>query len=169
MAHDGTPRPSRPRVPPGYGIDPAPPADVTWDDVAGRLVAAHNYWVASVRPNGRPHVMPVWGLWLDGAFWFSTDPSSRKGRNLAVNPQVVVHLESGDDVVVVEGVAETWHDPAQLARFADAYDAKYGIRVDVTDDAFGVYRVAPVVAFAWSERDFPTSAVRWSFDGMEER
>jgi len=105
-------------------------------------------------------VAPVWGLWLDEAFYFSTDPASRKARNLQANPAQVVHLESGDDVVILEGTAEGVADPSLRARFAEAYHAKYQIRPDVGDAAL-VYGLRPRVAQAWREQDFPNSATRW--------
>src|SRR5437667_2341575 len=113
----------RPRMPAGYGVDPAATAGLlAWDTVRAQLASARNYWVATATPDGRPHVAPVWGLWLDEAFYFSTDPASRKGRNLTASPELVVHLESGDDVVILEGRAEPVTDQSLLARFAEAYE-----------------------------------------------
>jgi general stress protein 26 len=109
--------------------------------------------------------MPVWGLWWDGTFYFSSDPSSRKARNLAANPEVVVHLESGDDAVILEGAAERVTDAAVLAEFADRYEAKYQFRPDTSDPEFAFYRVRPRVAFAWLEADFPNTATRWVLGG----
>jgi len=94
----------RPSIVEGYGIADDGEGMLPFSWVEDQLAAAHNYWVCSTRADGRPHAMPVWGLWVDGAVWFSTDPASLKARNLAARPEVVVHLESGDDVVVVEGV-----------------------------------------------------------------
>jgi pyridoxine/pyridoxamine 5'-phosphate oxidase len=127
------------------------------------MASARNYWVGTTRPDGRPHAAPVWGIWFDESFSFATDPASRKGANLAANPALVVHLESGDEVVILEGTAEKVTDPTLLARFADAYEAKYRFRPEVSGEAV-VYRLRPRVAFAWRERDFPTSATRWSLD-----
>jgi len=56
--------------------------------------------------DGLPHAVPVWGVWVDGALYFGTDRRSRKARNLATNQGAVVHLESGDDAVILEGFAE---------------------------------------------------------------
>jgi pyridoxine/pyridoxamine 5'-phosphate oxidase len=100
-------------------------------------------------------------LWLDKAVWFSTDPQSRKGRNMAERPSVIVHLESGDDVVIVEGVAHRVSAIADLQRFVDAYAAKYDFSMDPTNPDFGVYRVVPSVVLAWLEADFPGGATRW--------
>jgi pyridoxine/pyridoxamine 5'-phosphate oxidase len=157
------PAPSRPDVPDGYGITSDPSDAGAWDDVARRIAASRNYWIASTRPDGRPHVMPVWGIWLDGELLFATDRVSRKGRNVAANPRVVVHLESGDDVVIVEGVAHEETSAELLSRYTDAYDAKYAIRPDPSDPATVTYALRPSVAFSWTEADYPNSATRWSF------
>ena len=157
------PTASRPRMPGGYGIERDSTGLMTWSAVVERLAVARNYWVATTSPDGRPHVAPVWGLWLDDAFYFSTDPASRKGRNLAASPELIVHLESGDDVVILEGRAEAVAEPSLLARFAAAYDAKYQLRPDVSNPASGFYRIRPRAAFAWREQDFPKSATRFSF------
>ncbi|MSQ13998.1 MAG: pyridoxamine 5'-phosphate oxidase [Dehalococcoidia bacterium] len=158
------PSASRPRMEASYGVEPVDAAGMlAWSAVRDRLTNARNYWGATTRPDGRPHVMPVWGLWLDETFCFSTDVQSRKGRNLAAHANAVAHLESGDDVVIVEGSVEVVTGPAALGRFADAYDAKYHFRPDVSSPAARVYRLRPAVAFAWGEKDFTKSATRWSF------
>jgi PPOX class probable F420-dependent enzyme len=156
---------SRPRVPAGYGIPTQidPSDEISWARTQQQLVAARNYWLATVSPAGRPHAMPVWGLWLDRSLLFSTDRDSRKGRNLAANPQIVVHLESGDDVVTLEGTVEEVNDRALLDRFVDAYDAKYQIRPDTSDTSSGIYRLRPRVVLTWLERDYPNTAARWQF------
>jgi hypothetical protein len=152
---------------PGYGIETELTEEmVPWSAVTDQLKEARSYWIVTASPTGRPHAMPVWGLWLEDAFYFSTDPSSVKGRNLAANPRLVVHLESGDDVVILEGSAERLSGEAIPTSFADAYEAKYGIRLDTSDPAFGIYRVRPQVAFAWREKDFPKSATRWRFQSV---
>jgi hypothetical protein len=148
-------------MPAAYGIEQGAEGLLPWSFVAERLASARNYWVGTTRPEGRPHVAPVWGLWLDGAFYCSSDPASRKGRNLAARPDAVVHLESGDEAVILEGVLERVGDGAALARFVDAYDAKYGVRIDPTDPDYAVYRLRARVAYAWREQDFPQSATRW--------
>ncbi len=151
----------RPSMPAGYGITAERDGLIDWPDVVARLVPARNYWLCTTRPDGRPHAMPVWGLWLAEAVVFSTDPASRKGRNLAARPAAVVHLESGDDVVVLEGVVEPFDgDPVA---FADAYQAKYDVRPD-PGPAQGVYTLRPRVVLAWREADFPRSATRWVLD-----
>ena len=158
------PSAARPHLAPGYGINPLDTAGMmVWDEVRERLANERNYWVATTYPDGRPHVMPVWGVWLDETFYFATDTASRKGRNLATNSNVVVHLESGDDVVILEGGVEEVVQPPLLHRFAEAYEGKYQVRPDVNSATTKVYCLRPRVAFAWQEKDFPKSATRWSF------
>jgi len=159
------PVPDKPHAP-GYGFETAkrkPGELLPWGRVTEWLEAARNYWVVTTRPDGRPHAAPVWGLWLDGAVLFSTGPGSRKGRNLAANPALVVHLESGDNVAILEGTAEEVTDAGLRTRFADAYNAKYNFRPDPDDPNGLVYALRPTVAFAWRETDFPESASRWRF------
>ncbi|TAK33905.1 MAG: pyridoxamine 5'-phosphate oxidase [Chloroflexota bacterium] len=152
-------------MPASYGIHPTPNADaLDWDVVSAGLASARNYWVVTAGPDRRPHSVPVWGLWLDETFYFATERASRKGRNLAANPALVVHLESGDDVVILEGTAEDVSDPSLLSRFADAYEAKYQLRPDIANTAQVVYALRPRLAHTWLEQDFPGTAVRWRFD-----
>jgi hypothetical protein len=164
MEHTPTPTPARPHVPQSYGIaqtldrDPA-----AWPAVERKLAEARNYWIATARRGGRPHAMPVWGIWLDGALYFGTDRQSRKGRNIAANAEIVAHLESGDDVVILEGVVEEAADATLLARYVDAYDAKYQFRPATSDAATVTYTLRPRAAFTWREADFPNSATRWTF------
>ncbi len=157
--------PGRPRMPRGYAIAADREGLLPWSWAEERLTAARNYWLATTRPDGRPHVMPVWGLWLEGTLYFSTARYSRKARNLAARPDAVAHLESGDEAVILEGAVHEVTDAARLARFIDAYEAKYRFRPEPHDVANAVYALRPRVAFAWREQDFPVSATRWRFAG----
>ncbi len=107
--------------------------------------------------------MPVWGLWLEEAFYFSTAAGSQKGRNLAANPSVAVHLESGDEVTILEGKAERAANASILGRFVDAYETKYNFRPDVSSAASPVYRVWPGVALDWEAKDFATTGAPGPF------
>jgi PPOX class probable F420-dependent enzyme len=154
---------SRPRFPSGYGIHVDDAGLVPWTEAEGKLDAARNYWIGTTRPDGSPHAMPVWGLWLDGSLYFSSGSASRKTRNLAVDPRIVVHLESGDDVVVLEGVARRVTDDAELLRVAELYTAKYDFEFDPSSPDYPVFRVTPRRAYAWLERDYPGTATRYAF------
>ena len=132
---------------------------LTWGWAVERLERARNYWVATTGAEGAPSDAPVWGLWVDDAVIFGTNPRSAKGRNLARDPRAVVHLESGDDVVILHGAVES----AELdARLADLYQAKYDFRPETSED--GWYRLPPRVALAWLERDYTKTATRFTFD-----
>src|SRR5215831_15103197 len=77
--------------------------NLPWTWATERLIRARNYWIATTRPDGRPHSRPVWGIWLNNTFYFST--GSLAASNLSINPTITVHLESGSEVLIVEGVA----------------------------------------------------------------
>lgn len=164
------PKASRPYMP-GYGISDANSGKglLDWNWATERLVKAHNYWLATTRPDGRPHCMPVWGIWLEDAFYFSTGRQSRKARNLAVHPNCVISTEVADgakvnDAIIVEGTVKEITDQALRLKFADLYSAKY--LWDMEGFAEPVYLVQPVVAFAFIEGadEFTGTATRWVFD-----
>jgi len=155
---------SRPHMP-GYGV--AEPDEgkglLSWTWAQRRLEKAHNYWIATSRSDGRPHLMPVWGVWLDHAFYFSTGAKSRKARNLRAEPRCAISTERGDEAVIVEGVAARLRPSAIPAGFAPAYKKKYGW--DMSGNEEPVYRVRPEKAFAFIEHgdNFLKTATRWKF------
>jgi len=151
-------RSARPFMPAGYGLKPVSEGSlVPWEHIISRLQQARNYWISSVSPRGRAHAMPVWGLWDEGRFVFSTDPASRKASNLKARPLVVVHLESGDEVVIVEGEAMRVDDPDWLRALEEKYAAKYGYPLS----GGTVFQVIPRRVFAWDEAGFPSTATKW--------
>ena len=157
------PEPGRLNLPAGYGDFEPFTIETTpgWDDVEPKLELARNYWV-SVADHKGPHSVPVWGVWIDLSFIFSSDPRSRKGKAIAVGSACQVHLESGDDVVIVEGTIEVL--PAELlTRFMTAYEEKYDVLIDPADPATAIYRLEPVQAMTWIEADFLRTATRWEF------
>jgi general stress protein 26 len=153
----------RPEMPSGYGISAEDEGRLEWSWVEQRLVESRNYWICTTRPDGRAHAMPVWGLWLAEAVWFSTDPHSVKARNMTERPDIVVHLESGDEVVVIEGRATRVSGADLPSDFVPTYAEKYGHQLDTSNPMFAFYRVAPSRVLAWRETDFPTSATRFVF------
>jgi len=159
------PTPRRPGMSADYGIaQDLDPAAWSWSWATERLASARNYWLSTTCPDGRPHTMPVWGIWQDDTLYFATSRNSRKSRNLTVDSRLALHLESGDQVVILEGVAAETTDPEVLARFADAYEAKYAFRPNTTNPKDVTYGVRPTIAFTWAEENFPQSALRWSFE-----
>ncbi len=163
-----SPEIGRPRLPASYGIAAQHEGTLPWAWATERLARARNYWVVTASARGAPHAMPVWGLWREDALWFATDRGSRKGRNVAGNPRLSAHLESGDEVVIVEGRVTEATDEVALESFAAAYEAKYGFRPEVTAQALKssvVYVLRPAMALAWRESDYPQSATRFAFQG----
>ncbi len=162
---DRNPRRSRPGLAKGYGVNLGDEGMLSLEWVRDQLEKSRNYWVASTRPDGRPHVSPVWGIWIDDTFCFGTSRTSRKGKNLVANPAVVVHVESGDDVVILEGLVEELIDRAKLENYADAYEAKYAFRPDIDDPQSNdvTYVLRPDVVMAWTEQDFLKTPTRWVF------
>ncbi len=158
---------SRPHVP-GYGIPRGAEGMLPWRHAEQRLTDAIHYWVCTTGPGGRPHSTPVWGVMLEGRLYFDGSPKTRRGRNLASNPAVSVHLESGVDVVIVHGDAREVHgaDRGFYVRLSKAYSAKYSaLGYDPGPDTWatgGLYAVTPRTAFAWTS--FPDDATRWRFD-----
>jgi PPOX class probable F420-dependent enzyme len=163
------PRADRPLMP-GYGVLPADEGSglIPWSEAERRLSVAHDFWLATVRPDGRPHVMPVWGVWLDGRMWFSSGLRSRKARNLAADPRCTVTTDDAQNPVVVEGEAARLSGAEPIAAFVTAMNAKYdaGMTTEFLDPGVNAtYAVRPVTAFALTHDDFPGSPTRWRFSG----
>lgn len=156
------PEASRPYME-GYGLPSDSKGMLRWAYAATRLERSRNYWIVTARPDGRPHAVPVWGVWLEGAVYFGTDRRSRKAKNLTANPSLVVHLESGDDAVILEGVAEEVTDRSLIKRLDQAYSRKYKMRLSSAPGQLVIYALRPRVAFGWRERDFNRSPTRWRF------
>ena len=162
------PERDRPQLPRAYGVPVGEAGLLPWSWAEARLETARNYWFSTTRPDGRPHAVPGWAVWLDGALYFEGSPETRRARNLAVNPALTVHLESGDEVVILEGEARLASPPPrQLAeRLAAAFTAKYAASHDYRPapdpwDAGGLWALRPRVAFGWQA--FPQTVTRWRF------
>jgi hypothetical protein len=159
------PEPSQPRMFGSY----AGSAELPWSWATALLKEARNYWIATTRADGRPHSRPVWGVWLDTAFYFST--GSLAAQNLAAHPAITVHLESGNEVVIIEGVAETVGDFSLVERVVSFYNEKYHWDVDPKQLPGPFYAVRPQVAFGWHFEESEISpessalgnATRWRF------
>jgi uncharacterized pyridoxamine 5'-phosphate oxidase family protein len=152
-----------PQVPPLYGMKSAHKF-LPFTHAEDRLTKSRNYWICTTRPDGRPHSIPVWGFWFEGALYFGTARSTRKSRNLAHNPAISVHLESGDDVVILEGIAQEVNisDKSTVKKLDAVSRAKYKMPLMVVPEAV-FYCVRPRVVLAWTESDFPNNATRWQF------
>jgi hypothetical protein len=154
----------RPDMPEGYlGSAPLP-----WAWAEEQLVDARSYWITTIGSTGRPHVRPVWGVWLDDALQFST--GARHGQNIARDPRVTVNLEDADECLILEGTAEISDAESVRRAFAAAYEPKYDWTMPL-DFVDVVYVVRPTVAFGWFVHDiargstlFQATATRWRFE-----
>jgi hypothetical protein len=147
-------------LPDGYG---KVKTTMAWEAVRERLEQAPRYWLVTTRPDGRAHVVPVDGLWLDDAWYYGGSPETFHQRNLERDPQVVVHLEDTMAAVVMEGSMRRETPPPELARrLTAASKAKYGYALG-PDEAYraGIWTLHPERARAWSA--FPADATRFRF------
>ncbi|PYX88806.1 MAG: pyridoxamine 5'-phosphate oxidase [Acidobacteria bacterium] len=155
-----SPSATRPYMP-GYGVPKGRKGILPWSWAEQRLKKSHNFWITTVRPDGSPHTMVIWGLWIDGAFYFSTGQESRKAKNLACNPKCIVCTENSSEAVVVEGEARRVHDSPDLKFFA-RYEKKYDWDMSEMQKE-PIYAVRPRVAFGLYEKKFQNAATRWNF------
>jgi nitroimidazol reductase NimA-like FMN-containing flavoprotein (pyridoxamine 5'-phosphate oxidase superfamily) len=153
--------------------------DVTptsWAEARRRLADADTYWLATVRSDGRPHLVPVLAVWLDDALHFVASRTSRKARNLAHDAHCVIAASRDALDLVVEGEATKVTGEARLRRVAEVYMTKYGWPVTVRDGAFygdgaptagpppyDVYEVVPTTAFGFPTEEETFSPTRWRF------
>ncbi len=157
----------RPVLPGGYGIPTSSTGLLTWTQVEQRLVAAQHYWMATVRPDGTPHVVPRWGVWVDGRFYYDGAPTTRHARNLAGNPACSLNLESGTETVIVEGTSVSTSAPADglgarlSAAFEKYNDQGYAPGPEAWVNGGGLMVLTPVRAMAWFS--FPTDCTRFRF------
>ena len=160
------PKASRPYAP-GYGLPTSSKGLLPWSWAEQRLKKSHNYWITTVKPDGSPHTMVVWGLWQDGRLLFSTGSKSRKARNLAQNPKCVVCTEHAHEAVIVEGIAEIADVPTRR-KLLSKYEGKYkfdmkGMEQDILSMKEPVFAVRPRVVFGLWEKYFIGKSTRWEF------
>lgn len=135
---------------------------VPWAWARARLEQARHYWLATTRADGRPHVVPVDGLWHDDACLIGGDAATVHMRNLARDPRAVVHLEDAQSAVIVEGAAQQWTpSPDEAARLVEASRDKYGYAPPVSAYLAGVWCVRAHIVLAWSA--LPEDATRFRF------
>ena len=162
------PTTDRPIMPDGYGVPENDNGLLPWSFVEERMIAAKNYWIGTASSRGTPAATPVWGAWVDGKLYFDGAPTTRRGKNISANPRVVVHLESGDEVVILEGrtvILSGAPDRALAEKVAAAYRDKYaqfGYSPNADQwDGGGLFIFTPKKVMGWSK--FPENVTRWKF------
>lgn len=158
---------SRPIIPAEYGIPKNNKGLLPWSHVTERMTQAMHYWICTVDADGRPHVTPVDGLWLNDRLYFGGSPQTLRNRNLAANHAASVHLDSSDDVVILQGDASLETPDHELAvQLSKASAEKYGYAPGPEDyETSGVHVFRPITVFAWKQ--FPRDVTRWQFAGSE--
>lgn len=159
-----------------YGVPADADDALPWSWAEPRLVANRNYWVVTASASGRPHALPVWGVWLPATerFWFSCSPNARKARNLAANPQCAVTVDDTIECISVEGRARL-ADPARDGDAIDAMVAAYLAKywedpaqhpaMEAFLRSHAIFEVTPERAFGIIEREdeFSQKATRWTW------
>jgi hypothetical protein len=157
-----------------YGFDPIPWSRAR-DQLEGAVTQTTTHWLATARPDGRPHATAVGALWVDGKFYFTSGPATRKSRNLVKNASCVIAVSLTGLDLVVEGTCARVTDNATLKRLAERYAAQ-GWSPTVSDGAFTadysapsagpppwhLYVVTPTTAFGVATAE-PYGATRWQF------
>jgi uncharacterized pyridoxamine 5'-phosphate oxidase family protein len=161
------PRATRPQIP-GYGLPKTKKGLLPWKWAEDRLKKSRQYWIATTRPDGRPHVMVIWALWMEGQLYFSTGSTSRKARNLAANPNCSMGTDNSAEAVILEGVVEHERNAETIREFLRLYEKKYKFDMSSGADDFlklkePVFYLRPKVGFGLWEKKFSTSATRWLF------
>ena len=160
------PTAGRPIVPDGYGLPENNDTLLDWNYIDEQMHAARNYWVCTATLEGVPAATPVWGVWVDNRLYLDGSPLTRRGRNIAQNPRVVVHLESGDHVVILEGEAHILPGAPErvlaervAAAYTDKYaDSGYSPAPEQWDQG-GLVIFTPHTALGWTQ--FPQDMTRW--------
>jgi hypothetical protein len=118
-------------------------------EIAGRLATERNIWLATVRANGAPHLVPIWFVWLDDQAWLCTSPKSVKARNMAREPRVMFSLENGDAPALAEGIAAPVEAPFSDA-LAAAFKTKYGWDINTDPDYGAVFAIKVTRWLSWT-------------------
>jgi Pyridoxamine 5'-phosphate oxidase len=141
-----------------YGLPEDTNGLLKWPEIAQRFESEQNFWICTTSSAGKPHVRPTWGVFVDDTIYFGGGPKTRWSRNLADNPHVSVHLESGARVVIAEGTVDRISDAGdpRLAAADDAYEQKYNMRHGPP-----MWVLRPDVVLAWS--NFPKDCTRFTF------
>lgn len=160
--------------------EPYWPGDETvtaWNVAVEELIRGETYWLATLHPAGRPHVVPLPAVWVDATLHFAAAPGTRKARNLDRNPALTLAMRGDRLHVVIEGTASRVADSRHLEDVRAAYASKYGWEVTVRDSAlhgegaptagwapYYVFKLCPWRAFGLPT-DGRAAPTRWRFEG----
>ncbi|MBU6359286.1 MAG: pyridoxamine 5'-phosphate oxidase family protein [Chloroflexota bacterium] len=113
-----------------------------------RLDTERNIWLATTRPDGRPHLTPIWFVWMHDKIYFCTQGKAVKTRNLTANPNVAFSLENGDKPAIGEGVAKLLEAPFPTEIVA-AFKTKYNWDMNTDPGYTALFEIAPQKWLSW--------------------
>jgi len=139
----------------------------TWHQIAMRLAPSRTYWLVTTNADGSPHAAPVWGSIVEDRLYIYSERTTVKARNLARDGRAVIHLESGEAVVIVHGHFDDVGLPQAARDVMDALSSKYDHPHDAqylpsSDESFDVlYLLRPEKALLWNLADYEDTQQRW--------
>ena len=145
----------RPSIP-EYGIAEKEEGMITWEEVNQYMDESKNYWINTTKTRGNAHARPIWGIWLENIFYFGGGQKTQNIKNLQANPHITVHTESGEKVVIIEGIAETFHDDKLHGVLSEAYKKRYDMYHPPP-----FWRVIPKVVFTWNMGDYVNTPTKF--------
>jgi len=146
-----------------YGIEESDSGLLEWDYVQNEMKDAKNYWLCTTKSDYRPHAIPVWGSWIDDNFYFGGGSDTKKRKNLAKNPNILVHSESGNKVVIIEGKVSIEENEKRIQEIKKDYIRKYNL-----DHPPPFYRVDMTKVLGWDMNDYARTPTRWKFIETEK-
>ena len=168
MPKNRPPKATRPNIP-GYGLAESKNGLLSWKWAEDRLKKSRQFLIATTRPDGRPHLMIIWALWMEGLLYFSTGKESVKAKNLGRNPNCSVSTDKPSEAVILEGTVEIERDVPRIRKFVRLYEKKYKYKLGKMGEAMialedPVFFLRPKVGFGLWEKKFTSSATRWLFE-----
>jgi hypothetical protein len=146
---------------PGYQMPEDTTNLLSWDFVATHLAPSYHYWLNTICADGRPHAVPVWGIWYNNRVHFEGSMKTTWARNLVRDPRITVHLPNGEQVVIIEGVAHIIEDNEidsdEWNRLDTQFQSKYQV-----DKGSPYWYVQPRKVLAWNGGGLQTMT-RWVF------
>lgn len=148
-----------------------------WLDAQAQFQQATKYWLTTINPNGKPHVMPIFSIWLDDCVYFTSNPDAQKAKNIAQNPHCVITADGKTLDVIIEGEVQRVTDKDTLEKVRQRYADKYNWPITVDGDAYTapyaapsagnppyqLYEIRLTKAFGFGTDEI-YGATRWEFD-----
>ena len=122
---------------------------LTGQQIQERLAASRNVWIATVRPNGAPHLIPIWFVAHGGQIYICTAPDTVKVRNLRTNPRVSLALEDGSVPVILEGAATVMENTAAPREVIAMFKLKYGWEILLSEPHYVIIEITTTKTLSW--------------------